>query len=90
MRVPAQKSVVKPGSACPKCGQRLSPLELIPVLSFVIQGENAGIAIQKYRLFIQWWNFQPLCYLYMHIPGLAGPLNFSSPVPSFLCLLLFL
>lgn len=38
MRVPLQKSIVKPGSACPGCGRRLSPLELIPVISFVIQG----------------------------------------------------
>lgn len=37
MRVPVQQSIVKPGSTCPGCGRRLSPLELIPVLSFVIQ-----------------------------------------------------
>ncbi|ONK22295.1 prepilin peptidase [Bacillus sp. VT-16-64] len=51
MRVPAQKSVVKPGSACPKCGRRLSPLELIPVLSYVIQGGKCRHCHSKISLF---------------------------------------
>lgn len=36
-RVPHGKSIVKPPSACGACGHRLSPLELIPVVSWVIQ-----------------------------------------------------
>lgn len=34
-RLPAGKSIVFPGSACPKCGHQLSPLELIPVFSWL-------------------------------------------------------
>ncbi len=37
-RMPVQKSVVSPGSACPACGHRLSWWENIPLLSYVILG----------------------------------------------------
>ncbi len=37
-RIPRQESIVFPPSACPKCGQRLAPFELIPIISFLIQG----------------------------------------------------
>ena len=36
-RLPDGKSIVKPGSHCPKCGHQLKPLELIPVLSYLFQ-----------------------------------------------------
>ena len=36
-RVPHGKSIVKPPSSCGRCGQRLKPLELVPVLSWLIQ-----------------------------------------------------
>ncbi|MBW2163552.1 MAG: prepilin peptidase [Deltaproteobacteria bacterium] len=34
-RLPQEKSVVRPGSACPKCGHRLKWWENIPILSFL-------------------------------------------------------
>ena len=34
-RIPKDLSVVNPPSACPSCGKRLQPLELIPVISFL-------------------------------------------------------
>ncbi|WP_407308271.1 prepilin peptidase [Desulfosporosinus sp. SB140] len=37
-RVPRGESVVSPGSHCPKCGHALRAWELIPVVSFLIQG----------------------------------------------------
>ncbi|MGG1677584.1 prepilin peptidase [Neobacillus sp. NRS-1170] len=37
LRVPLKKSIVKPRSACPTCGHQLTPLELIPVLSYMLQ-----------------------------------------------------
>lgn len=37
-RLPDGKSIVKPGSHCPKCGHMLKPIELIPVLSYIMQG----------------------------------------------------
>ncbi|MDR6218297.1 prepilin peptidase [Deinococcus soli (ex Cha et al. 2016)] len=36
-RIPAGRSVVHPPSACPTCARRLSPAELIPVLSWAVQ-----------------------------------------------------
>jgi leader peptidase (prepilin peptidase) / N-methyltransferase len=37
LRVPIQKSIVKPRSACPNCHHTLGPIELIPVLSYLLQ-----------------------------------------------------
>ncbi len=36
-RLPAGLSVVRPRSRCPRCGQALSPLELIPIVSWMAQ-----------------------------------------------------
>lgn len=36
-RVPRGRSIVWPPSACPHCGHRLRPAELVPVLSFLVQ-----------------------------------------------------
>jgi leader peptidase (prepilin peptidase) / N-methyltransferase len=38
LRVPLKQSIVKPRSHCPSCGHTLGPLELIPVVSYIIQG----------------------------------------------------
>lgn len=38
LRVPVHKSIVKPRSACSNCHTVLSPAELIPVVSYFIQG----------------------------------------------------
>ena len=35
-RVPEGKSIVKPPSHCPECDHRLTPIELIPVISYII------------------------------------------------------
>jgi leader peptidase (prepilin peptidase) / N-methyltransferase len=35
LRVPQKESIAAPRSACPSCGHPLSPLELVPVLSYV-------------------------------------------------------
>lgn len=37
-RLPNNESIVKPRSHCPKCGHVLTPLELIPILSYIFQG----------------------------------------------------
>ena len=36
-RLPEGKSIIKPSSHCPKCGHKLTPLELIPIFSFLLQ-----------------------------------------------------
>lgn len=38
LRVPLKKSIVAPRSACPKCNHQLRAIELIPVLSYIMQG----------------------------------------------------
>lgn len=37
LRVPLKESIITPRSSCPKCKHTLTPIELIPVLSFLIQ-----------------------------------------------------
>lgn len=37
-RIPRNLSIVKPGSFCPKCNHSLKWYELIPILSYIIQG----------------------------------------------------
>ncbi|TWE02556.1 leader peptidase (prepilin peptidase)/N-methyltransferase [Neobacillus bataviensis] len=37
LRVPLKQSIVTPRSACPNCGHQLTPFELIPVLSYMLQ-----------------------------------------------------
>jgi len=38
LRVPKKQSIVAPSSYCPKCHHQLKALELIPVVSYLIQG----------------------------------------------------
>jgi leader peptidase (prepilin peptidase) / N-methyltransferase len=38
LRVPLKQSIIKPRSACPTCGHQLKPYELIPVISYFLQG----------------------------------------------------
>ncbi len=50
-RLPAHRSIVTPGSACPKCGHRLSWWENIPLISYlVLKGRcrscEMGISVQ--------------------------------------------
>ncbi|MDQ1001332.1 leader peptidase (prepilin peptidase)/N-methyltransferase [Neobacillus niacini] len=37
LRIPVKQSIITPGSACPSCGHLLKPIELIPVLSYMLQ-----------------------------------------------------
>jgi leader peptidase (prepilin peptidase) / N-methyltransferase len=38
LRVPLNQSIIKPRSSCPNCGHQLKPYELIPVISYFLQG----------------------------------------------------
>ena len=42
-RLPLGKSIIRPGSSCPKCGHELSAFELIPIFSFLIQGRKCVV-----------------------------------------------
>ncbi|MBM7648940.1 leader peptidase (prepilin peptidase)/N-methyltransferase [Bacillus ectoiniformans] len=43
MRVPMGQSIVRPRSACPNCGHTLSAMELIPVISYLMQGGKCRV-----------------------------------------------
>lgn len=49
-RLPRKLSLVKPGSSCPQCGHALSPGELIPVVSFLVQGGEVSRMREVYFL----------------------------------------
>ena len=51
LRVPAKQSIIKPRSSCPGCGKSLTIVELIPVLSFVIQKGKCKQCKQPISLF---------------------------------------
>jgi leader peptidase (prepilin peptidase)/N-methyltransferase len=38
LRMPLKQSIITPRSACPNCGHQLAAYELIPVVSYMIQG----------------------------------------------------
>lgn len=57
LRVPLKQSIVSPRSACPTCGHQLKPYELIPVISYLLQGENAAAVSRGFLLSIHFLNF---------------------------------
>lgn len=36
-RIPKKESILQPGSHCPECNEKLTFVELIPILSFILQ-----------------------------------------------------
>ena len=42
LRIPEKESIIVPRSACPSCGQSLSPFELVPVLSYLALKGKCG------------------------------------------------
>ena len=60
-RLPKGESIVTPPSHCPNCNHRLGALELIPILSFIIQGGKCKNCKQK----ISWFYpvFEAFCGL---------------------------
>ena len=50
-RLPKGKSIVKPASSCPNCKHKLKWYELIPILSFFIQGGKCRSCKTKMSLF---------------------------------------
>ncbi|MFA6169853.1 MAG: prepilin peptidase [Candidatus Margulisiibacteriota bacterium] len=68
-RLPRNESVVWPASHCPACGKVLTPVELVPVISFLfLRGKCAGcrapisvrypiVELMTALLFVSIWNF---------------------------------
>ena len=50
-RLPEGKSIVKPSSHCPKCGHKLTPLELIPIFSYLLQKGKCKSCSSKIPVF---------------------------------------
>lgn len=46
-RLPCGESIVHPGSRCPSCGHRLSIYEIVPLLSFAVQGGHCRHCREK-------------------------------------------
>ena len=56
LRVPKGESIVNPPSHCTSCGKRLTALELIPVLSYLIQGgkcKGCGVKVSPIYCFTE-------------------------------------
>jgi leader peptidase (prepilin peptidase)/N-methyltransferase len=60
-RLPKQESLIKPPSHCPKCNHRLKPLELIPIISFLIQGGKCKKCKTKISWFYPTFEFTTGC-----------------------------
>ena len=68
-RIPRGESIVTPSSHCDKCKHSLTPIELIPIISYIIQGGKCRVC--KTRI--------PILYpLYELICGLLFALTFMS------------
>ena len=70
-RLPRGESIVFPPSHCPKCNHRLSAIELIPILSFIIQKGKCKNCNEK----ISW--FYPLFELFGGILFTLAYLSFG-------------
>ena len=56
-RLPKGESLVSPPSHCTNCGHRLTPIELIPILSYLIQGRKCKNCKQKISAFYAIFEF---------------------------------
>ena len=50
-RLPNKMSLISPSSHCPQCNHKLTPMELIPVLSYVFQGAKCKNCKKKIPIF---------------------------------------
>ena len=68
-RIPKGESIIYPGSHCPNCNHKLKPIELIPILSFLMQKGKCKNCHQK----ISW--FYPI---FEFISGVLFSLSYMS------------
>ena len=67
-RLPRGESIAYPPSHCPKCGHRLSPLELIPIFSFLFQKgkcKNCGDKISWFYSIFEFTTGVLFCVRYL-------------------------
>jgi len=79
-RLPAGKSVISPPSKCDSCGRRLSPLDLIPLVSYLwLRGRcrYCGAAIPKRVFAVELITGFMLAFLYQYF-GLSAEFGVTS------------
>lgn len=67
-RLPRGQSIAFPPSHCPKCGHRLTPLELIPIFSFLFQKgkcKNCGDKISWFYAIFEFFTGLLFCISYL-------------------------
>lgn len=50
-RLPKKESIIKPSSYCPKCKHKLTPIELMPLISYIIQRGKCKKCKKKIPIF---------------------------------------
>jgi leader peptidase (prepilin peptidase)/N-methyltransferase len=81
-RLPEKKSIIKPGSHCPQCNTKLKAIDLIPVVSFVINGGKCRYCDASIS-----WQY-PFVELLTAFFFLGAYLKFGLTVELFIILLL--
>ena len=56
-RIPKKESLLYPSSHCPNCNHNLSPLELIPIVSYIFLMGKCKKCKQKISLFYPFFEF---------------------------------
>lgn len=86
-RLSLGESIIKPRSHCDNCGHVLGPLELIPIVSYIIQG---GKCVKCHKhLSIEYPLYELLCGLMFAITYYIYGFNLSIIIPlTFLSLIL--
>lgn len=60
-RIPKKLSIIKPRSSCPACKHSLSAIELIPIISYLIQGRKCKRCGSPIAAFYTWIELLTAC-----------------------------
>ena len=77
-RLPKGESLIYPSSHCPKCNKKLTPLELVPIFSYIFLGGKCKKCKEKISLFYPIFEF---------LSGLLFALSYLSFGLTLKCLL---
>ena len=89
-RVADGKSIIYPPSHCPKCKHRLTPLELVPIFSYLFQGGKCKNCKCKIPLFHPLYEiFVGLLFTFSYISfGFTGDLVIAITFVSMLAIII--
>jgi len=85
-RLPRRESIVFPGSHCPTCQHRLSPLELVPVISWLALGGRCRVC--KTRIGVRYPVIELLTAVAFMLIAWRWPLFSYGPTPLVLLAIL--